>query len=281
MEVEYVHIWLLDLERRTLTRYDESARVSTLSTSPECITHLIAHPAPMHAAAPEAADYHAVLDTEASQPVTAWAPLVERGQAVGVLGLGPRWTGEVYDAQDLELIGILARQMALSILNTRQWERIQQMSHALAQAEENERRKIARELHDTVLQFLLVLTYGLDGLKEQCVASVDEIEQGKQAHFGSFGEALAHKKAVSRSDVGQIRANHRIHQNQPKSTIRLEEDYSENQTLLRIRADLAGRARIGVGRNRAPIVSRRGDWLYHLTGRGSSSIGGYRYTCCL
>lgn len=177
LEIEYVHVWLLDLERRTLTRYDAGARVSALSISPEFIARLSDQPAPIHAAAPEAAGYHAVLDTAPSQPVAVWAPLMERGQAVGVLGLGPRWTGEVYDAQDLDLIGILARQMALSILNTRQWARIQQMSHALAQAEENERRKIARELHDTVLQFLLVLTYGLDGLKEQCVTSADEIEQ--------------------------------------------------------------------------------------------------------
>ena len=33
------------------------------------------------------------------------------------------------------------------------------------QAEENEWRKISHELHDTVLQFLLVLTYGLDDLR--------------------------------------------------------------------------------------------------------------------
>lgn len=177
LEVEYIHIWLVNLEQHTLTRYCEGSPINATPISQEFIAHLSVQPAPIYATMPEATSYHALLDNAPLQPVAVWAPLVARGQAVGLLGLGPRWTGEVYDKRDLELIGILARQMTLSILNTRQWERIQQMSQALVQAEENERRKIARELHDTVLQFLLVLTYGLDSLKEQCLASAGEIEQ--------------------------------------------------------------------------------------------------------
>ena len=106
-----------------------------------------------------------------------WVPMVDRGQAVGLLGLGPRWTGELYDEPDVQLISILAHRLALAILNTRQFERLQTMSRLVLQAEENERRKIARELHDTVLQFLLVLTYGLDDLRERQAAQADEIER--------------------------------------------------------------------------------------------------------
>ncbi len=93
---------------------------------------------------------------------------------MGTLALGLRWTGEVYDDQDVRLIGILARQAALSILNARQLERLQATAQLVLQAEENERRKIARELHDTILQFLLVLTYGLDDLKERQAAQAAE-----------------------------------------------------------------------------------------------------------
>jgi signal transduction histidine kinase len=116
----------------------------------------------------------------------------------GVLGLGPRWTGEVYGERDLQLIGILARQMTLSILNSRQLERLQAMSQLIAQAEENERRKIARELHDTILQFLLVLTYGLDDLKERQSALADEIERWQErisAEAGQLRSLLTYLRA--------------------------------------------------------------------------------------
>jgi signal transduction histidine kinase len=141
------------------------------------VDHLQAQPAPSQATAPTAAAYHSLWADRGTDPVAVWAPLVERGQVVGLLGLGPRWTGEVYDDQDLQLIGILARQMALSILNTRQLERLQDMARLIVQAEENERLKIARELHDTILQFLLLLTYGLDDVKEQQRGLAHEIEQ--------------------------------------------------------------------------------------------------------
>ena len=61
------------------------------------------------------ANGHGGLLAPQSRPIALWVPLVERSQAVGVMGLGPRWTGEVYDEQDRQLIGILARQMALAI----------------------------------------------------------------------------------------------------------------------------------------------------------------------
>jgi two-component system sensor histidine kinase ComP len=128
-------------------------------------------------------DYHALLPLLNDAPpdhVSVWAPLVEREQVVGILALGPRWTGEVYDDRDLELIEILAQQMALSILNTRQMARLRTATESITQAAESERRKIARELHDTILQFLLVLTYGLDDLRERQAEIRDEIEHWQE-----------------------------------------------------------------------------------------------------
>ncbi len=88
--------------------------------------------------------------------------------------------------------------MTLSILNTRQLERLQAMTQLIAQAEENERRKIARELHDTILQFLLVLTYGLDDLKEQQTALTAEIERWQErisAEAGQLRSLLSYLRA--------------------------------------------------------------------------------------
>lgn len=62
------------------------------------------------------------------------------------------------------------------------------MSHLIAQAEENERRKIARELHDTILQFLLVLTYGLDDLKDRQAALTSEIDRWQDRISAEAGQ---------------------------------------------------------------------------------------------
>lgn len=175
LDVERVDVWLLDEERQAIDRFRDGQTADVIALPAALAPHLGDHPAPIRDDAPAADQYRALLDDDAGR-VVAWAPLVEHGRAVGLLGLGPRWTGEVYDDQDLQLVGILARQMALAILNTRQLERLQAMSRLIVQAEENERLKIARELHDTVLQFLLVLTYGLDGLKDQPGGIAAEVE---------------------------------------------------------------------------------------------------------
>jgi len=179
LDVEHVDVWLLPLgeERPALSWFHDGRPAGSQPIPAAFVGHLQAQSAPSHATAPAAAAYHALWADRGTDPIAVWAPLVERGQAVGLLGLGPRWTGEVYDDQDLQLIGILARQLALSVLNTRQLERLQDMARLIVQAEENERLKIARELHDTILQFLLLLTYGLDDLKEQQRDLTVEVEQ--------------------------------------------------------------------------------------------------------
>lgn len=175
LDVEHLDVWLLNPERRVLEEYGGGQTQTSMSVPPGFVDRLLAYPEPTHATEPES--YHVLLNDPESNLIAVWAPLVDRGQAVGLLGLGRRWTGEVYDDQDLQLIGILARQMALSILNTRQFGRLQATAHLIQQAQEHERLRIARELHDTILQFLLVLTYGLDGLKEQEGELVAEIER--------------------------------------------------------------------------------------------------------
>jgi signal transduction histidine kinase len=125
---------------------------------------------------PTESNLKSLYGTPALPGASIWLPLMGREQAIGLLRLGERWTGEIYNEEDVRLVAILANQLSLSIANTYQFERLQTMQRRILQAEENERNKVARELHDTVLQFLLVLNYGLDDLKDRSGDLTSEIE---------------------------------------------------------------------------------------------------------
>ena len=176
LDAAHVTIWLLDQKQQTAQHFREGEFVATHPVSKALTEHFGSQTGAVRATSSRAGDYRSLLEDGEPDRIVIWTPLVERGQAVGILGLGPRWTGEVYDERDLELIEILAHQLALSILNIRQMEHLRTVSERVRQAAESERRKIARELHDTILQFLLVLTYKLDDLREQHREIADEIE---------------------------------------------------------------------------------------------------------
>lgn len=95
-----------------------------------------------------------------------WSTLLDHTVLVGYLRLDERWTGEIYDDEDLRLVNIISQQLALAIANQRQYQHVRDLQNMLLQAEDHERDKVARELHDTILQFLHKLTFGLDEIKE-------------------------------------------------------------------------------------------------------------------
>jgi signal transduction histidine kinase len=233
LHIETVDVWLLNAESQVLERF-HNGKLGAIALPSDLAARLSAHPAPIPATMPLAMGYHTLLLGDKSNNIVLWVPLVDRGQAVGLMGLGPRWTGEVYDEQDLELIGILAQQMALSILNTRQWEHIQAMSHLIVQAEENERRKIARELHDTILQFLLVLTYGLDDLRERQVEIADEIERWQDRISAEAGQL--------RDLLSYLRAPEILVQQGLSASLQAWIEHTRQDTDISIQADLAPEA---------------------------------------
>lgn len=123
------------------------------------------HPAPIYRGTQNPACQELSWPGLPADPGAICAPLVDQNHVVGVMRLGSRWTGEVYEQGDLRLAGILAQVLALAVANRGQYQRLQTMQDMLLQAEDHERRKVARELHDTILQFLHLMTYGLDEIK--------------------------------------------------------------------------------------------------------------------
>jgi signal transduction histidine kinase len=83
-----------------------------------------------------------------------FAPMVFRGQLRGVLILGERVTADVYSDTDIQIIATIAYQGALAYANVQLVERLRGLAQQLVRADENQRKRIARDLHDGVLQNL-------------------------------------------------------------------------------------------------------------------------------
>lgn len=104
-----------------------------------------------------------------------WLPLVSRGRLRAVLVLGRRQSDMAPDSEDLDILATVAGQAALAADNVRLVETLRarladvermrdELSRAhrrLAESHEEERRHLARELHDGAVQQLLGITYRL------------------------------------------------------------------------------------------------------------------------
>jgi len=98
-----------------------------------------------------------------------WVPLVRREKLQGILLLGARAGGEHIDAQDRRLLATLAWNAATAAENVQLFEalrrradEVNQLYSQLAQAREEERKYVARELHDQVVQDLINVYHYLD-----------------------------------------------------------------------------------------------------------------------
>ncbi len=85
-------------------------------------------------------------------------PLVYQGrELVGVVLLGPRRDEVDFNAEDKQLLSHLAEYLLLLLKNVRAIQELQQSRQRLGDAQENERQRIAQELHDDTLQTLAYL----------------------------------------------------------------------------------------------------------------------------
>lgn len=104
-----------------------------------------------------------------------WLPLVFKEELQGALLLGAKKGDDFFDAEDLTILATLAHQAALAAENVRLLgalrRRVEQLTllrdelevthRRLLTSREEERKRLARELHDRLLQELLALNIGL------------------------------------------------------------------------------------------------------------------------
>lgn len=93
--------------------------------------------------------------------------LTVREQKVGVLGLGPRWTEDVFDATDLQTLAVIAQQSALALNTARQIRALSRVPMQVEQAQLKERERIAQDLHDSTQARLTQLLFVLEKIRSQ------------------------------------------------------------------------------------------------------------------
>ncbi len=99
-------------------------------------------------------------------------PLVVGKEDVGLLWIGGRSGAASFKLEELDLISTLSTQLSVSLLNSRLMQELmdksshlQRLVHTTCVAQEEERIRIARELHDGLAPFFLDALYRLESLE--------------------------------------------------------------------------------------------------------------------
>jgi signal transduction histidine kinase len=153
-----------------------------------------------------------------------WVPLMRGADLYGIWLLGERANRLAYAPEDLHWLTTLARQAAIVLETIRYAEQEQQLANEMqalyrqaVSARETERERLARELHDGVLQDLCAVTRDLKALEAQsenrtpvealiacsgeCVQTLRGICQDLRPPLLSNNPALALKALVERLDA--------------------------------------------------------------------------------
>ena len=81
-------------------------------------------------------------------------PIGFNQQLLGIIYLGARWDEDIFDSRDLVVIELLGQQLAQFLLTANHMAELQAIPRTIAIAQEEERFRLAQELHDTTQQLL-------------------------------------------------------------------------------------------------------------------------------
>jgi PAS domain S-box-containing protein len=135
-------------------------------------------------------------------------PMISRGQLVGCLNLGfaaPAGFGqqEIWIARDVaNSLAVALEDARLLRSSQKQGRRLRAMTARLSELEENERRQLARELHDRVGQSLTALSISLNMMRNQLG---DQVEAGIAQRLRESIELVEHISEQTHDVMAELR----------------------------------------------------------------------------
>lgn len=82
------------------------------------------------------------------------APLITKGEIIGVLQVLNKKSGELFNNDDLDILTTFAAQVAVAIENARLYQNLREERDRIVAVEEEVRKRLARDLHDGPAQLL-------------------------------------------------------------------------------------------------------------------------------
>ena len=84
-------------------------------------------------------------------------PLIFDKSVIGIWLLGQRDPSDVYESYEIDLLRALAQQTTIALIHTRKSQRLRNLYKANIDRDEEERARLARNLHDDTLNDLALL----------------------------------------------------------------------------------------------------------------------------
>ena len=198
LDVEFVDAFLIQDSDSNITRIEDDLAVMPVDLSSQAVDAIAKFSDPMRSR--DVDEFAAVLSrlTERYNDIQVWIPLTHHERPVGLLGLGPRWTGEPYNDQDMQLLRIFGGQITLAISNTRQIERLRETANLNRQIQEREQSKIAGEIHSTIIPYLASLGFQVEKFRksgDEAAQVVDELQDSIAYNSARLRELIRHLRA--------------------------------------------------------------------------------------
>ncbi len=125
-------------------------------------------------------------------------PLTAAGRRVGLIGLGERWTEEVFDETDLVALRVMADQAALTLGTARQIRALQMVPLQLEQAQMDERDRIAQDLHDSTQAQITQLAFALERVRGKLYTDPAQSEELLDGCVRDVNQAARDLRAILR-----------------------------------------------------------------------------------
>jgi signal transduction histidine kinase len=120
------------------------------------------------------------------------APLIHKGNPIGVIEVLNKKSGEHFDADDQELLLAFAAQSAVTIENARLYQQIVAERDRILAVEEQVRRELARDLHDGPSQLVAAIIMGVR-LVEEVITRQPERTLAELAELERLGMQAQHQ----------------------------------------------------------------------------------------